>query len=193
MPSREKIKIWLKKNLSGERYAHVLGTEETAKELAVKFAVDPEKAGLAALVHDCAKNIEPDKLLKIIEENNIDISDMEKMSKKTLNAPVSAFLAKKEFGIDDTEILDAIRWHTVGKIDMSKLDKIVFLADKIEPMTRNKEFREKILAALNKTKNLDEAILLCYDATIRSLLERRMIINPQTIEVWNDLLSKLTK
>lgn len=186
-------KKWLKDRLTGERYEHSIGSEETARELAARFNVDIDKAGLAALLHDSAKNISNDDLLKIIEEHNIPVSEMEKNSIKTLHAPVGAFLVQKELGINDPEILDSIRYHTVGKIGMSNLEKIIFLADKIEPYTRDQSFREEILAVLDKTNNLDEAILLCYGATIKSLVDRKLTINTQTIDVWNDLILKLCK
>ncbi len=193
MFSTEKIKIWLKEKLKEDRYQHVLGAAEIARDLAQRFGINQEKAEIAALAHDAAKCISAEELLNIINENNIQISEMEKSSKKTLHAPVSAYFAKEEFDIDDKEILDAIRWHTLGRVNMTTLDKIVFLADKIEPYTRDKDFREKVYRKLDETNNLDEAVLLCYDATIRSLLDRRMIIAPQTIEVWNNLLSCLSK
>ena len=154
-------KKWLKDRLTGERYDHSIGSEETARELAARFNVDVDKAGLAALLHDSAKNIPNNDLLKIIEEHNIPVSDMEKNSIKTLHAPVGAFLVKKELNINDSEIIDSIRYHTVGKIGMSNLEKIVFLSDKIEPYTRDQALREEILNVLDRTNNLDEAIVLC--------------------------------
>ena len=187
------VKEWLKSRLSEERYAHSIGSEEAARKLAKRFGVDEDKAAFAALIHDNAKCMSPKELLKIIEENNLPVSETEKQSTKTLHAPVSAYLAQHELGVNDEDILHAIRYHTIGRIGMSDLEKIVFLADKIEANTREPEFREKIIAKLNETNNLDEAILLCYDVTIRSLLERRLIISPETIDVWNNLLHKLNK
>lgn len=186
-------KEWIKEKLTQQRYSHSLGSEETARELAKRFKIDEEKAAFAALIHDCAKCLSVDELLKIINENNLPVSEIEKASVKTLHAPVSAYLVQKELGINDIEILNAVRWHTIGKINMSDLEKIVFLADKIEPYTRNKEFRKKIIKKLDETNNLDEAILLCYEATIKSLIDRRLIMNPQTIEVWNSLIYDLNK
>ncbi|EKE03171.1 MAG: metal dependent phosphohydrolase [uncultured bacterium] len=187
------VKEWLKNRLSEERYAHSLGSEEAARKLAKRFGVDEDKAAFAALIHDNAKCMSPKELLRIIEENNLQVSETEKQSTKTLHAPVSAYLAQQELGVNDEDILNAIRYHTIGRIDMSDLEKIVFLADKIEANTREPEFREKIIEKLNETNNLDEAILLCYDITIRSLLDRKLLISPETIDVWNNLLHKLNK
>jgi len=185
------IKKWLKNRVSEERYNHLLGSELAAKELAKRFGVDVEKAALAALVHDCAKSIPEDEMIKIINENNIVVSEMEIKSRKPLHAPVSSFLAQNELGIQDQEILDAIRYHTIGRVDMSLFEKVVFLADKIESNTRNKEFRTQVYNIINATNNIDDALLICYDATIRSLLDRKFIIDPETVKVWNNLIDKL--
>ena len=116
--STEDLLDWLKKNLCEERYEHSLGTAECAKMLAEKYNLDSEKAYVAGLLHDCAKCFSNEKLLAIIDKN-LDIEEIEKMNCKTLHAPVSAYIAKTEFGVDDEEILSSIRWHTIGKIGMS--------------------------------------------------------------------------
>lgn len=187
------IKNWLKANLDEERYIHVLASEKTAKELAIRFGADEEKASLSALLHDCAKCIETEELYKLIEENNLNVSKIELASYKTLHAPVGAYLAKQQFGIVDKEVLQSIRFHTIGRVGMSLIEKIVFLADKIEPATREKEYINKVKSALDKNNNIDDALLICYDSTIRRLLDRQLIINPQTIEVYNDLVVTLLK
>jgi predicted HD superfamily hydrolase involved in NAD metabolism len=189
----EDLKKWLKSRLDEERYMHSLGTEESARDLAQRFGADPDKAALAGLLHDNAKSISKEEMLKIIEENNLPVSEFEKRSPKVLHAPVGAFLAQKELGITDEDVLNSIRYHTTGRINMSNLEKIVYLADKIEPNTREEEYREKIVSVLNKTNDLDEAILLSYDITIRSLLNRKMIITPETINVWNNLILRREK
>ncbi|MDD3149259.1 MAG: bis(5'-nucleosyl)-tetraphosphatase (symmetrical) YqeK [Candidatus Gastranaerophilales bacterium] len=189
------INKWIKEKLvcDEERYLHSLGTQEMAGFLAEKFNVDVEKAKLTGLLHDCAKCLDAEELLTIIDDNNLDVTDEEKNSYKTLHAPVSAFVAQKELNIQDDEILSAIRWHTIGKKNMTLLEKIVFLADKIEAKTRSEEFTKIVLNKLKETNDIDEAILICYDATIKSLVERKLFINTETIDIWNDLILKLTK
>ena len=144
-----KILDWLKNNLNEERYLHTLGTADCAKELAEKYGLDNEKAYLAGLLHDCAKCFPNEKLLEIIH-NNLEVEESELQNYKTLHAPVSAYIAEKDFGVSDREILSAIRWHTLGKIDMSDFEKIIFLADKIEPNTREKEHTEEIVKYLQE-------------------------------------------
>ena len=133
-----KYKEWLKANLNTERYEHSLGTAECAQILAKKFGLDETKANLCGLIHDCAKCF-PNEELKSVICNYEGLCDGELNNPKTYHAPAGAILAKKEFGITDEEILSAIRWHTLGKADMTDFEKIIFLADKMEERTRLKD------------------------------------------------------
>ncbi len=187
MDYTNKVLDWLKNNLTEERYEHSLGTAECAKELAEKFHEDSNKAYAAGLLHDCAKCFDNEKLLDIIHKN-LKVDPNELMNYKTLHAPVSAYCAHNDFGICDDEILSAIRWHTLGKQDMTTFEKIIFLADKIEPNTRDKEYREKILKILDEDNGLDKAILTCYKETIKSLVKRNLKICPITIDIYNKFI-----
>lgn len=180
---------WLKNNLSEERFFHTLGVAETSKELAKLFNLDEEKAYLAGLLHDCAKGFSNEKLLEIINKN-LKIDDCEMINPKTYHAPVGAYIAEKEFGVTDTEILSSIRWHTIGKLDMSDFDKIIFIADKIEPNTRPDNMINQIRPKLFLDNGLDKALLECYKITINSLTDRSLKICISTIEIYNELLSK---
>lgn len=187
----DEIKNWLKDNLNEERYIHTLGVSEAAEELAEMFNLNKEKAMLAGLLHDAAKCFSNEKLLEIIHTHITDIKDCELVNYKTLHAPVSAYLAKNQFNIQDSEILDAIRWHTLGRVGMSSFEKIIFLADKIEARTRNAEFRNKCLDLLKEEKGLDKALFECFVATIKSLADRRLAVCHITIDVYNELLTKI--
>lgn len=180
------INNWLKENLSEERYFHTLGTADCAKELAKKYNLDYEKAYLAGLLHDCAKCFANEKLLEIIKEN-LEVEEAEMLNYKTLHAPVSAYIAEKEFEVTDKEILSAIRWHTLGKLDMTDFEKIIFIADKIEPNTRDKEYSDKIRALLEEENGLNKALLKCYKETIKSLVKRNLKICLLTVEIYNKL------
>ncbi len=184
--NEEEIKQWLKDNLNEERYIHSLGTAECARELADKFDLDKDKAYTAGLLHDCAKCFSNEKLLKIIQ-TNLNVEEAEMLNYKTLHAPVSAYYAKEKFGVDDKEILSAIRWHTLGQIDMSDFEKIIFLADKIEPNTRDKEYAAVIRSYLEEENGLNKALLKCYKETIKSLVKRDLKICLLTIEIYNKL------
>ncbi|MBP3925266.1 bis(5'-nucleosyl)-tetraphosphatase (symmetrical) YqeK [bacterium] len=184
--SNDEILKWLKEHLNEERYIHTLGTADKAKDLALQYNLNPEKAYIAGLLHDCAKCFDNDKLLKIIKEH-LEVEECEMLNYKTLHAPVSAYIAQKEFGVEDSEILSAIRWHTLGKLEMSDFEKIIFLADKIEPNTRDKDYREKIKGFLKEENGLNKAILKCYKETIKSLVKRDLKICLLTIEIYNKL------
>ena len=185
----EEINKWLKENLNDERYIHSLGTMECAVELAKIFGLDENKAKVAGLLHDCAKCFSNDKLLSIIKEKIKNVEKSELMNYKTLHAPVSAYIATEIFGLKDTEILSAIRWHTLGHVEMSDFEKIIFLADKIEPNTRPREYREEILHILKEENGLNKALLKCFRETIKSLVRRNLAICHITIDVYNDLLN----
>jgi len=184
------ILTWLKDNLDEQRIMHSLGTAQCAKELAKKFGLDEEKAYLAGLLHDCAKCFKKEDMIKIGKDLNLEDSEFSNF--KVLHAPVSAYIAKKELGVEDAEILSAIRWHTLGKMCMSTFEKIIFLADKIEPSTRDLEFRDKVLMFMqseqNKEDGLNKALLICYKETIKSLIRRDLKICQTTIDIYNSMI-----
>ena len=180
------ITDWLKINLDSERFEHSLGTAECAKELAEKFDLDSEKAYLTGLVHDCAKCMNKNDMLEILKNITLVCGEIE--NPKTHHAPAGAVVAKKEFGITDEEILSAIRWHTIGKLNMTEFEKIIFLADKIEKRTRPAEYAEPIREALNNG-GIDKALLVCYKGTIKSLVDRNLTICTATIDIYNELLT----
>ena len=181
-----KILEWLKNNLNEKRYIHTLGTADCAKELAKQFKLNQDKAYLAGLLHDCAKCFPNEKLLNIIHKH-LDVEECEMLNYKTLHAPVSAYIAETEFKITDKEILSAIRWHTLGKLDMTGFEKIVFIADKIEPNTRDEEYSAKIRDLLSEENGLNKALLKCYKETIKSLVKRDLKICLLTIKIYNKL------
>lgn len=189
--SIESILDWLKNNLTEKRYAHSIGTAECARNLAVKYSLEPEKAYLAGLLHDCAKCFSTEKLISLIEENIPEVDEIEKSNKKTLHAPVSAYVAKQTFGVNDEEILSAIRWHTLGKLNMTDFEKIIFLADKIEERTRENWYAQPIRSYLTEKNGLNKAILQCYKQTIKSLVERDLMICPLTIDIYNQYQKEL--
>lgn len=180
----EEIKEKLKRSLSEERYLHSIGVMEKAVELAKQFNCDVKKAEIAGLLHDCAKCLSKEELQKYSDCFEED----EKISSKTWHAPAGVIVAKEQFGIVDEEILSAIRWHTIGKKDMTDFEKIIFIADKIEDRTREDELRIPITQALKERNNLDDAMFKSFEITINSLTARKLPICFRTIEVYNSLL-----
>lgn len=185
----------LKRELSKERYLHTLGVRDCAVELAKRYNLDVKKAELAGLLHDCAKCKTNDELKEIINKFLDDVDKNELKNYKTLHAPVGAYYAKEKFNIEDDEILSAIRWHTLGRVNMTMFEKIIFLADKIEKNTRDLNYRNEIIKILDDNegeKGLNLALLRCFIETVKSLAERRLYICKTTIDVYNWLL-EITK
>ena len=182
----EYINNWLKANLDKERYEHSLGTAEKAKKLAEIYGEDSEKAYFAGLIHDCAKCLSKNETEKILSDMNLECEEL--LSPKTHHAPAGVYVAKKEFQVEDEEILSAIRWHTVGKIGMTTFEKIIYLADKIEDRTRSEECAKPIREALKEDDGLNKALLASYSGTIKSLVDRKLRICTQTIDIYNHLL-----
>lgn len=135
----KKIKKYLKKHLTKDRYHHTLGVAYTAVAMAMRYNPDTDnsdfikKAEIAGLLHDCAKCMDNDKKLKICDQNHIPYSSVEASHPYLLHGKVGAYIATTKFDIDDDDILQAIIWHTTGRPDMSLLEKIIFIADYIEP------------------------------------------------------------
>lgn len=129
-----KIQKKLQKYIDEERYWHTLGVMYTAASLAMCHGANLEKAQVAGLLHDCAKCIPNSKKLKLCKSYHIPISETEEKAPYLLHAPLGASIAKDKYDVEDPEILSAIACHTTGKPGMTLLEKIIFIADYIEPM-----------------------------------------------------------
>jgi predicted HD superfamily hydrolase involved in NAD metabolism len=119
--------------LSEKRYGHTLRVAETAEHLAQVHGLDPARLRLAALLHDAARETEPEEFLRLAEEWGLAVGEPERESPKLLHAPVAAELAQRELGVEDEEVLAAIRAHTVGEPGVGPLALVLYVADKIEP------------------------------------------------------------
>lgn len=177
--------------LTGHRYAHSLGVVETAMKMAEIFSVDKEKTEIAALLHDCAKQIPHSEQLNLCKKYNIPLDDIKEKELGLLHAELGAYMAEHEFGVTDTEILDAIRYHTLGKKDMSKLEKIIYLSDIIEPNRKHFDGLDD-LRSLCFT-DLDKALLYGFALTISHTNRNGHILHNQTIEAEKYIREKLRK
>ena len=164
---------------------HTLGVADTAKRLAKLNGVSEKKAEIAGLAHDVAKNLSIDKMREMIKENNVIISEIEEKNMNLWHSIVAPIEAKDRLGIDDDEILDAIRWHTTGKEDMSTLTKIIYIADMIEP-GRNFDGVDEIRRAT--FENLDKGVYFGLTSSIKVLLARNLLIDENTIKARNYFL-----
>lgn len=170
----------LKMTLSERRYLHSVGVMESAVKLAEHFGADVEKARIAGLLHDCAKEIDKDEAVRLCDEMKIEIDEEKRVQKGLLHADLGAEFIKRDFGIDDKEIYDAIKYHTMGRCDMTMLDKIIYLADFIEPNRR--EFEG--LSELRKLsfEDLDKAMLFAVNLSISFVLQKGKVLHKQTTE-----------
>lgn len=185
MLSIEQMNLYLKENLLEKRYIHVKGVVEMAKKLAELNNVSEEKAEIAALAHDVAKNLSKDKMKEIIIENNINISLLEESNSDLWHSIIAPIVAKDKLGIEDEEILDSIRWHTTGKENMSVLTKIIYIADMIEP-NRNFNGVEEIRKITYD--NLDVGVYHGLTHSIQFLLTKNLLIDENTIKARNYFL-----
>lgn len=135
----QKIKKYLKEKLTKDRYQHTIGVANISAALAMRYNPDTnnddfmKKAYLAGMLHDCAKCMDHDKKIKICKENQLPMSEFEENHPYLLHGKVGAFIASSKFDIHDEDILNAVTWHTTGRPGMSLLEKIVYIADFIEP------------------------------------------------------------
>lgn len=187
MISIEEMKSYLKENLMESRYNHTLGVVETAIKLAEINNVDKSKAEIAALAHDIAKNKTIYELKELIDKNNIILSYDEEKNQELWHSMVGPILAKEIFKIDDEEILSAIRWHTTGKENMSTLDKVIYMADMIEP---NRSFPKVDELRRETFNDLDKGFLNGLNHTIEYLLKKGVPIDINSIKARNYLLLK---
>ena len=128
-----KIKKELAKELDSKRYEHTLGVAYTAACLAMRYDCDINRAYLAGLLHDCAKCMSHDERLHYCEKHDIEITDIEKQNPALLHAKVGAEMCRRKYDIKDEEICSAVRFHTTGRPGMTILEKIIFIADYLEP------------------------------------------------------------
>ena len=184
----ENIKLALKEELSEFRYNHTIGCAETCRELAQKLNYDEHKAYLAGLLHDCAKEMDFKDQLDFAENHCYEADDVTLNTLHILHAPVSAMLAKEKYGIADEEVLNAIACHTTGKEDMSLLDRILFVADLIEPNRTYagvEELREKV------KENFALGTVAVFDKAITFVLIKGGLLHPNTVYARNKLLKEI--
>ncbi len=140
----QKLRKQLEKELKPDRFEHTLGVAYTSASLAFAYGEDVEKALIAGFLHDCAKRMSHEEQIKVCEKNKIEITEVERKNHSLLHAKVGMFLAQKEYDVHDEDILNAIRWHTTGRENMSLLEKIVYIADFIEPNRKPLENMPKV-------------------------------------------------
>ena len=180
----KEIEEKLRRALDDYRFRHTLGVAYTAAALAMSHGADVEKARLAGLLHDCAKGIKGQERIALCEKNGIDITPTERENTSLLHSKLGVLFASDLYGINDPEILGAIRWHTTGRPEMSTLEKIVYIADLIEPnrdemMTIAPEIRTLAF------RDLDMGCEAAMAESIRYLRSTDKTMDENTVEAYN--------
>ncbi|WP_404443845.1 bis(5'-nucleosyl)-tetraphosphatase (symmetrical) YqeK [Sutcliffiella horikoshii] len=185
--NREKALRLVREQLTERRYIHTVGVMEAAIELAERYDVDTQKAELAAIFHDYAKFRDKEEMRRIIIDQKMP-HDLLQFHDELWHAPVGAYLVEKEAGITDGEVLEAIRCHTSGKINMTPLDKVLYVADYIEP---GRDFPGVDQVRESAKSSLDIAVIQAMKNTIMYLLKRNQPIYPDTFQAYNDMTMKV--
>lgn len=173
----------LQEKLTEKRYEHSLKVAEKAVYLAKKYDADVDKAELAGLLHDITKQTDEQEQLKILEETGVRLTALERENKKLWHAISGAAYLRNTLKIDDEDILNAVRYHTTGRVGMSLLEKVVFLAD----MTSDdRTFDGVDEARALAEESLNKALCLSAALSIEWLLVKKAAIAPDTLGLYNE-------
>ena len=178
---REALLAKMETVMPEKRLQHCLGVEKAARELAGRFGLDVEKAGLAGLLHDYAKKVSDEDFLSLIDKYQLD-PDLKNWGNNVWHGMVGIYKIQEDLGIKDAEILRAIEIHTVGSDTMSELDKVVYVADYIE---HNRDFPGVDKARELAQRSLNQAVAYETARTVEHLSHKGMPIYPQTLETYN--------
>ena len=177
------IKREMEMLLSEGRYLHCLRVADVASKLASTYHYDIAKAYVAGLVHDVSKELSDEENIRIVLQNNLDIALLDDSYRKMLHADIGAIVARERFGLDE-EVCYAVASHAIGNVPMGLLDKIVFVADKIEPF---KVYEGIDLERRMASVDLDKTLIMCIENRHKKLVRERKFIHPKSMMVLDYL------
>ncbi len=180
----------LRGRLTERRFLHSLNVADSAKELAEIYGCDPVKAYTAGLIHDCCKDEPAGLQLSYMLGNGAELTECEINTAKLYHAICGSIYVQKEFGIDDVEIINAVRYHTTGRKNMSLLEKIVFIADFI---SAERDYNGVDIMREKAKRSLDEAIVEGLSFTIKDLIDAGRIVHTDTLDAYNDAIANVEK
>lgn len=183
---REALLAQVRAQMNEKRYQHTLGVADSARQLAAKFGADPEKAELAGYLHDYCKCWPIAKMREILVRHDMP-AELLAGDKELWHAFAGAIVIQTELGVTDVEILQAVRYHTTGRVGMSLLEKVVCVADYIEP---NRTFPGVENIRQLAQEDLDAALAAALGGTIQFLIEKKQAVYPLTLLAYNDLVSR---
>ncbi|MEA5499889.1 MAG: bis(5'-nucleosyl)-tetraphosphatase (symmetrical) YqeK [Limnoraphis robusta] len=180
---REQVLNWLSDQVPRSRIEHILRVEQMAIDLAIQHQLNVAIAQIAGLMHDLAKYFQPQVLLKMAIAEGVELDEILESHPHLLHADISAVVARKEFGIEDQEVLDAIANHTLGKPQLSPLSCVVFLADTLEPGRGDTAELQALRSLCNE--NLYHAVWKTCDYTLAYLMKTCRVVHPRIILTRN--------
>jgi nicotinate-nucleotide adenylyltransferase len=181
----DEAELMVQSSLSEKRWRHTLGVIQESLSLARAYGADQYKAYVAALFHDCSKEMANDDKLKFCAEANIKVDDIMKKQPDLLHSFISAEIARRDYSVKDKEILNAIRYHTTGRKEMTLLDKILLLADCIEPYREDYGHLEEMKA--EAYSNLNKAVVICLESKLEYTKKKNKPVHPLSLEAMDGL------
>lgn len=179
--TREELVNLMQDSMSHRRYRHVLRVEQTALKLADIFDIDKEKVSIAALAHDYAKEKPDEEMRDLIISENLEL-DMLQYGSNVWHGPIGAVLMKNEFQLEDEDILEAIKYHTIGSPMMGEIAQVIYVADYIEPKRSHKGVDKARKLA---EKDLSKTVAYITKQTLKHLVTRKNKIYPKALETYN--------
>ncbi len=180
----EQIKNEVEKVLTPKRFKHSCGVAKRAKELAKIYGLDEKKAEIVGMAHDIAKDMPYSEAIKYIKDNAIEMDDVEKDEPGLWHSKIGAYMCENKFGFSKN-MVQAIKYHTTGNVNMNEFDKIIYLADKTE---ENRKYEDLQKAVSISNEDLDKAMLYVAKVSINRCLERNILVHPDTINLINYII-----
>lgn len=182
----EEYKKTIRERLSDYRYYHSLCVAEAARQLAVRYNADADKAEAAGLLHDAMKESSREEQLEYIRLSGMEMTPFEQRYDKFLHQISGAAFARVRFSITDDELLGAIRWHTTGRADMTLMEEIVYLADFI---SADRDYKDVDVMREKTLSSKEEGLLYCTQYSIRSVVKKERVLNTDTVDAYNYILN----
>lgn len=186
--NKETIIEKLKCTLKPKRFEHSLNVMTMSEMLAERYNIDGEKASIAGLLHDCARDIGHDEALILCNKLGVKVDNIMKVQPELLHGPLGSKLIKSQYSVDEECIADAVYYHTTGCENMSLLQKIIFIADYIEPGRKFPMVQELRKAAY---ENIDAAMIMAFENTIKHVLDNKKLLHPDTVNARNSIVGKI--
>lgn len=181
----------LQKSLKPKRFLHTMGVADCAREMAHQRGLDADRAYLAGLLHDCAKDYDRETVVEYCASIGVELDEITKKETALVHAVLGVRIAKEKYGVEDEEILSSILWHTVAKANMTPFEEIVYLADTCEP-NRTFPAAEEVRELVREEK-WEEAMIRALDISITHVLGKGTRLHPKTVEARNYYLDRLGK